>query len=313
MPVQDLSAFTPEIWSKRIITRLDQINVMLRLVNRDYEGDIRDQGDTVWVRTYGNVTLAPYKRGGDIEYGVLVPTKESLVINDAQSFAFQVDDLDQAQNDLRALDGYSQRAAVALNNAVEAKCLSFYAKANAANQINATNAAVGAAIDGPHTSSAGNGTGIIVDNTNAYTLLVEANRRLDLLNAPAGNRWAVVGPTFKASLMADSKYFIRSTDLGDQIVTAGRISMKANSIPNFVGQAAGFNVFWSNALPSDANGTYLQYGAGTPISYAGQIRKLEQIRRESTFADAVRGLLLHDGTVFNENAKEFGYILASAA
>ncbi len=111
MPQQDLSAFIPQIWSKRVLTRLDQINVMLHLVNRDYEGEIKDQGDTVWVRTFGNVTVSPYRRGGTVNYGPMVPTKESLQINDAQSFAFQVDDLDQVQNDLKALDGYTNRAA----------------------------------------------------------------------------------------------------------------------------------------------------------------------------------------------------------
>ena len=32
----DLSAFVPQIWSKRIVQRLNQTNVMLPLVNRDY-------------------------------------------------------------------------------------------------------------------------------------------------------------------------------------------------------------------------------------------------------------------------------------
>jgi hypothetical protein len=35
----DLSAFNAQAWSKRLVTKLDQINVMLPLINRDYEGE----------------------------------------------------------------------------------------------------------------------------------------------------------------------------------------------------------------------------------------------------------------------------------
>ncbi len=95
-------------------------------MNTDYEGDIKQSGDTVWVRTYGDVSIGPYRRGTTLDYSALRPSKESLVVNDSQYFAFQVDDLDQAQNDLSALDGYTNRAAVGVNNVVERKLLSYY-------------------------------------------------------------------------------------------------------------------------------------------------------------------------------------------
>ena len=52
----NLSAFNSEAWSARLATKLDQINVMLPLVNRNWEGDLR-QNKTVWVRTPGSISM----------------------------------------------------------------------------------------------------------------------------------------------------------------------------------------------------------------------------------------------------------------
>ncbi len=305
MAGNDLSAFIPQIWSKRVLTRLDQLNVMLPLVNRDYEGDIRDYGDTVWVRTYGNVTVSPYVRGGPITYNTLVPTKEKLQILDAQNFAIEVDDLDEAQMDLKALNGYTERAAVALNNTIETKLLSFYALAHVDNQLD----------DGTLATATNSGAGhaAIISKTNAYEMLVKAKKALRKKNC-IDPRWAVVDADYEAQLLLDTTYFIRATDLGDQIVMSGRINGKASDTPGFIGRCAGFDVYASNVLPFNSSGdTMCQYGSGKVISYAGQIRKMEQIRRETTWASAVRGLILHDGTVFNEKAKGFGTIRKTTA
>jgi hypothetical protein len=303
---QDLTAFVPQVWSKRVLTKLDRTNVMLRLVNRNYEGEIKQAGDTVWVRTFGNVTMSAYRRGAPISYGDLAPTRESLQINDAQNFAFAVDELDIAQNDLNALDGYTDRAAVAINNLVEDKCLSFYASAPTANQVIYDSTA--SLVIVRSNLAAHTRTAIAIDKTNAYTTLVAASKALNKQNAPREGRWVVVGPTYEAALITDTTYFIRATDMGDRIVQSGSVAMGADKAPGYLGRAAGFDVYGSNALPSDAGGTYAQYGAGPVISYAGQIRKIQRITRESTWADAVRGLILHDGTVFAEHAKGFGTI-----
>src|SRR3954452_3758943 len=110
----DLSAFNSEVWSSRLVTKLDQINVCLPLVNRNWEGDLR-QNRTVWVRTPGNITLGPYTRGTTINYQDLTPTKESFTVNDGEYFAFEVDDIDKAQSDANVMDVSMKRAVVAMN------------------------------------------------------------------------------------------------------------------------------------------------------------------------------------------------------
>src|SRR3954452_4257601 len=130
----DLSTFNSEAWSDRLVTKLDQINVCLPLVNRNWEGDLR-LNKTVWVRTPGNITMASYTRGTTISYQDLTPTKESFTVNDGEDFAFEVDDIDKAQSDINAMDVYMKRAVVAMNSTVEAKILAAYTNTPSANRI----------------------------------------------------------------------------------------------------------------------------------------------------------------------------------
>ncbi|HWE35656.1 MAG TPA: hypothetical protein VG406_03725 [Isosphaeraceae bacterium] len=286
----NLTNFVPQLWSTNIVANINQINVMLGLCNTDYEGEIREAGDTVWVRTFGNVTVQSYRRGQAISYSDLVPSKESLQVLDTEYFAFDVDDLDKAQNDINALDGYTGRAAVALNNSVEFYLQSFYNLANASNVVD------------------NGGSPYTIDSTNAYAAIVGAQQALDNQNVPQMGRWMILTPAYRAAIAQDAKWFIRATDLGDELVYSGRIGAKASDAPGFVGKAAGFDLYLSTAAPKDATARYCLFGQDKPISYASQIRDMEALRLESTFATAVRGLLLHGATVFAENAKRLGYV-----
>ena len=80
-------------------------------------------GDTVQVRTFGSITVQDYQRGLPIAAESLVPLKETLTIDKAKYFAFDVDSLDVAQNDINAIDGYTRRAGVALTNAIDSYAL----------------------------------------------------------------------------------------------------------------------------------------------------------------------------------------------
>ena len=42
-----ISTFIPTIWSARLLAHLDKAHVYAKLVNRDYEGEIKNFGDKV--------------------------------------------------------------------------------------------------------------------------------------------------------------------------------------------------------------------------------------------------------------------------
>jgi len=293
-----LTNFIPQIWSRNLVKNIDQNNLALAVMtNSDYEDEIRDFGDTVQVRTYGSITVSPYARGTTLVPQTLAPVKETLVINDSQYFAFDVDSLDIAQNDINAIQGYTGRAGVAMSNAVDTyvmgKALSGVLAANkvgtAAAPINITPDAAGTAV---------------------YLQLVAAGLLLDTQSVPAQGRWALVTPYFKSLMMQSTTYFIRATDLGDSIVQSANLRVSDAMRVGFIGQAAGFDVYSSTNLPTNATYWANLFGQGKPVCYAAQIPPgtLEVLRLETTFATRVRGLLLEGAQVFAEDSKRLGVI-----
>lgn len=302
----DLSAFNSEAWSSRLVTKLDQVNVMLPLVNRNWEGDLR-QNRTVWVRTPGNITLGSYSRGTTISYQDLAPTKESFTVADGEYFAFNVDDLDKAQSDVQAMDVYMKRAVVAMNNVVEAKILAAYTSTPSANQITGASAAAITL------------TGDTNASTGIYPLFCKARAIQSKNNVPStpGARWAVIDPDTTSLLLQDTDHFVRAGELGDKVIQYGliggeEVARTAAEAPGFIGMIAGYMVYETPHVPSASGAKYLLFGDNEAISYAAQITEIEALRLQTTFANAVRGLILHDTFVPAESAKRLAYIKAAA-
>jgi hypothetical protein len=232
----------------------------------------------------------------------VTPVKETLVINDSQYFAFDVDSLDIAQNDINAIQGYTGRAGIAMSNAVDTFVMNkALAGANAANKIGTPAAPIAITPD--------------VAATAVYGLLVAAGLALDKLNVPANGRWAIVTPFFKSCILKSTTYFIRATDLGDSILQSAAIGARDATRIGFIGQAAGFDIYTSNNLPTNATYWANLFGQGAPVCYAAQIPPgtLEVLRLETTFATRVRGLLLEGAQVFAEDSKRLGVIYTTNA
>jgi hypothetical protein len=137
----NLAAFNSQAWSKRLVERLNQVNVMLGLVNRNWEGDLRNNNSVV-IRTAGNISFSSYTRGSVVSYQNLTPIQETFTVSDGQLAAFNVDDIDKAQSDISAMDVYLNRTVIALNNLIETKLLGAYS--SAAVTLGATVAGTGA-------------------------------------------------------------------------------------------------------------------------------------------------------------------------
>ena len=93
-----ITNFIPEVWSAAILEALRAKLVFPSLCNRDYEGDIREAGDTVHITGYDDVTVRKYVRGQAITVDD-ANDKEAAVLEIDQSdyFAFKVNDLNKAQ------------------------------------------------------------------------------------------------------------------------------------------------------------------------------------------------------------------------
>lgn len=264
--------FIPEVWSLKLMKIFDRITVMKPLVNTDYEGEIKNAGDTVNVRLFGDVTTNTYTRDTAISFEDLGSTVEQLLINQQKYFAFKVDDMDRAQADVNIMEGYVQRAAISVRNVVDTRLLSHYADVPAANTIGSSTAP------------------ITLTKDNVYSYIVKLARKMDDANIDGDGRSLVVTTGLKEMLL-QSPEFTRATGMGDNVVQNGRI-----------GTVAGFNVHVTTNSPTVSSGKPVLAFTKDFISYASQISKVEHVRPYDFFADAVKGLYLYGSKVFSTHA-----------
>lgn len=211
-----ITNFIPEVWSAAILEALRAKLVFPSLCNRDYEGDIREAGDTVHITGYDDVTVRKYVRGQAITVDD-ANDKEAAVLEIDQSdyFAFKVNDLNKAQAKADMTGKFTNSAAYNMMKNVENYISNLM---DTAVSTPAKTVAVGTPAD-------------------AYLAVVEAGRKLDVQNVPDEGRWLVVSPDFYALLLQDSR-FIEGTEAGHNTLLNG-----------VVGQVRGFTVVKSNNVP----------------------------------------------------------------
>lgn len=233
--------FIPEVWSQKVLKVFDNTTVMANLVNRDYEGDIQNAGDTVKVRTFGDITINAYTRDMTIAYQALTDPMQTMTIDQQKYFAFKVDDLDQAQADIDILDGYTQRAAIAIRDVVDTHLLGHADDVDAGNVIDDA------------------GDPITLTKDTIYGYIAQMGQVLDLANVGAENRALVITPEFKAMLL-QSPEFTRATSLGDNIIQNGYIGNVAGG-DTLTGLPSGYTTHAQLpfALRNDASGNFIPW------------------------------------------------------
>ena len=263
--------FIPTIWSARLLRHLDKKHVYANLLNRDYEGEIKNFGDTVKINQIGDVTIKNYQKSTDIEAPEELSGEQlMLTIDQAKYFNFGIDDVDAAQVNPKLTDKAMMRAAYGMNDVTDRFAASLlYVGADAGNTLGTD--------DSP----------IVPTATDAYDTLVDLSTILTEANVPMDGRWVVVPAWFHGLLLKDKRFVGNGTDYNKAILEGGE-----------VGVAAGFRVSLSNNVPN-TTGTKYKIIAGTNEagSYAEQILKTEAYRPEKRFSDAVKGLHVYGAKV----------------
>lgn len=272
-----VTTFIPELWSARLLYALEKSHVATNLVNREYEGIIANQGDTVHINTIGAVTVKDYTKNSDISGpDALTTTDQTLEIDQCKYFNFQVDDVDKVQAAGELIDVAMGRAAYALADTSDAFLLKTIAAGAAAGNT------LGSAA-----------TPVALTASNVYENIVKLRTKLDKANVPNTGRTIVVPPEVYALLLLDDR-FAKSTAIAGQ-----------NALLNGeVGKVAGFTVFMSNNVKTgtgtgSGTPTYYEITAqvSTATTYAEQIIKTEGYRMEKRFADGVKGLHVYGAKV----------------
>ena len=268
--------FIPELWSARLLNALDKSHVFANVVNRDYEGDIKKMGDTVHINTIGAVTIGTYTQNTDFTSGpeTLATTDQTLTIDQAKYFNFQVDDIDAAQAAGDIMDKAMTRAAYGLADASDKYIAGILAGAADASNLVSSSA-------------------VALTSSNVYENVVKMRTILDKANVPTAGRWLVIPPEMYALILLDDRFVKTGGEMAEGILSTG-----------LVAQAAGFDIYLSNncvSVNSNSTDTYtIVGGVDSAATYAEQIVSTEAYRPEKRFADAVKGLHVYGAKVVDK-------------
>lgn len=284
-----LNNFTPALWSAKLFVNLRKALVARSIVNLDYEGEIKEFGDRVKINEIGPVTINNYTKYGELTFEQLTSAQKELVIDQAKSFSFEVDDIDKAQNRPSIMSSAMAQAAYDIADTIDQYILGLYTQAGVTNT----------------TYMGSSSSAISVSSGNVILTLSFIARYLTEKNVPTQNRWMVINPWLHQKLLL--------AEVGGISATAVPKITTQDILPGFIGQALGFDFFVSNNVQSSATSvSAIMAGNNMAISYAGQIESIEALRLEKRFSDAVKGLYVYGSKVVRPDALAAAHLTEAA-
>jgi hypothetical protein len=273
--------FIPEIWSGKLIEKFYAATVLGAIANTDYEGEIKNFGDTVNIRTKPTITIMSY----DADQALTVQRPSSnlvtLKINEGKYFNTVLDDVMEVQADINQLSMWSDDASEQMKIAIDTDVLTqLIGEASAYNQ-----GATAGKISG-NLNLGVVGTPLALDSTNVLNAIVDAGQCLDEQNIPETGRWMTVPAWFAAA--------IKKSDLREASISGDGVSLLRNGR---IGMIDRFTLYMSNLLPTHTEGsnkaTYIYFGHPHGLTFASQLSKIETLRSEQTFGTLLRGLQVY--------------------
>lgn len=252
--------FIQSIWSKKI---QDDLELQCKLVDnclRDYEGDVKHAG-SVKILGVGEPTIAAYDSTKDISIEEMSDKGQMLTIDQANYFAFYVDDVNQAQSVPGLKEKYQEKAVHGLAVARDSYVATLIKGAtNVTTATNLKQEEVKTAVDAA----------------------IVALRERDFNEEGVIEITPAVYNVFKNCLIT------LSTNNPEYIKKG------------IVGVYDDFNVVMSNNMAKDSTHAFCCVRGKKAIAFAGQINEVEALRSEKRFKDIIRGLDTFGAKVIDE-------------
>ena len=253
--------FIQQVWSKKI---QDDLELKCKLVDnclRDYEGDCK-YAQSVKILGVGEPTIGAYDGTKDITIEEMSDKGQILTIDQANYFAFYVDDVNQAQSVPGLKEKYQEKAVHGLAVARDTYVANLIKGATNVTEADAlTEEAVVDAIDA------------------AIVALRERNF----------DEEGVIEITPKVYNLF-KKHLITLSTNNPEYIKKG-----------IVGVYDDFNVVMSNNMAKDGSHAYCCVRGKKAVAFAGQINEVEALRAEKRFKDIIRGLDTFGAKVIDEN------------
>ena len=118
--VNNLYGYNPKRYSGKILRKFYETCVLAAISNTDYEGEIKEMGDTVIIRMTPDIKVYDYKKGQNLEYKVYDTDTVELTIDRGKYWAFVTNPIDKKQTDIKSfVENWTTDAAKRVSIAVE--------------------------------------------------------------------------------------------------------------------------------------------------------------------------------------------------
>lgn len=270
--------FIPAIWSGKLVEKFYDATVFGDIANTDYEGEIKNMGDTVNIRTTPSLTIRDYKIGGSLNYEQPTNPAVELQIDKAKYFAFEVDNIDEYQADIDIMDDWAGDGGEQMKIAIDTDVL-----ANIYGDVDSNNAGASAGRKSSAFNLGASGTPVALTKANILDYIVDLGTVLDEQNVPENGRWLVL-PAWAIGM-------IKKSDLKDASLAGDSSSIMRNGR---VGMIDRFMLYLSNNIATTTDGSYTVYnilaGHKAGLTFAAQMTKMETLKNPNAFGELVRGL-----------------------
>jgi hypothetical protein len=275
--------FIPEIWSGKLIENFYDATVLAAISNTDYEGEIRQYGDTVNIRTTPEITIREYVKGQTLTVENPDKPKIQLLIDKGEYFACVEDDVDKVQSDINLMDTWSKDASERMKIKIDQRVLTDILPGIAATNKGAT---AGEQSGSFNLGTSGAPLTVTKDGASSTTpvvdLIVDMGTVLDEANAPESDRFIVI-PAKMANL-------IKKSELKDASLSGDSMSVLRNGR---LGMIDRFTIYVSHNLNVSSGKYSIIAGHKMGFTFASQMTNMETIRSESTFGNIIRGLQVY--------------------
>jgi len=280
--------YIPTLYAGRLLIKFYETSVLGVIANTDYEGMIREQGDTVEIRTCPDLTIRTHTKGMTLTNEQPESTAVTLNIDKGKYWSFVTDDVDRVQTDIKGfVEAWTSDASYQLRNAIEQDVLQNICLETGIH------AGTGQGAQSASFNLGGTGAAVTLTKANVIEQIVDCGTVLDESNVPDTDRFFLFPPLVCG--------LIKKSDLKDASLAGDSTSIVRNGR---IGEIDRFAIYKTGNLLYVANDTawHCLFGTKVATTFATQLIKNKVQDNPNGFGMLHRGLQVYGYKVVKADA-----------
>lgn len=289
--------FIPTVWNSSLNRELERLHVLAKHTNREYEGDVKEQGDSVRILNVGKPTITSLlvSTGKSTLQGNISAAEEientsiTMPINQIKYYNYKIGDIDKAQvkNDGKLMAAYQKETAEGLADAMDV----YLGQTVFPTAPLFTNTYSNATYNYIKVHAGASASAAADAFQNVLELLDDLLEQAHLNDIPDTTKlYLNCSPKFwkvaKRAFIAVSTNNVKELN-GREYITYNNIDIEWSNNVKSVAAVNGQNAFYD----------YVTLRTERSIAFINALAHTEAYRPELGFADAIKGFILFDAMV----------------